>query len=333
MKVSVLLTTYNHEKWVAQAIESVLMQQTNFDYEIVIMEDASTDGTRDIAVDYQRRYPEKIRLILSEKNKCDNTNFMTAWRTSRSEYVAVLDGDDYWVSDHKLQKQADYLDTHPGFAVCFHNVTGFSEATKRMLWNYNPPDQKEVSTLEDLWAGNFIAGCSPMLRGGVFGELPEWYATAQWGDWPLLILAAQHGKIGYIDEVMGAYRVHDRGYWSGLSTFEKVAESIKFYYALSANLDLKYKDVVRIQTMIVGYSRILLQMQNERLETGIRQLASLERDLSHAHGEIRRLRKRARRLRSEVGGVERELQELRGSRAFRMIRIIGRLRTKVSGGA
>jgi glycosyltransferase involved in cell wall biosynthesis len=328
-KVSVLLTTYNHEKWIAQAIESALMQQTNFDYEVVIMEDCSTDSTRDIVIDYQRRNPDKIRLVLSEKNKCDNTNFMMAWQTSPSQYVAILDGDDFWTSAHKLQKQADYLDAHPGLALCFHNVTGFREGRKGMLWNYNPPEQKEVSTLEDLWAGNFIAGCSPMLRKGLIKEFPEWYATAQWGDWPLFILAAQHGKIRYIDEVMGAYRVHGEGYWSGLSQPERVEESIKFYESLCANLDLKYKDIVQIQTMISGYYRILRQIDNERLLTISQQRESLKDALLHKHEEARRLNKRSRRLKLQVQNLERQLQGMRKSRTYRLLRVIDRLRTKV----
>jgi glycosyltransferase involved in cell wall biosynthesis len=250
MKVSVLLTTYNHEKWIAQAIESTLMQQTNFDYEVVIMEDCSTDGTRDIVIDYQRKNPDKIRLILSKANKSHLRNIITAWQTSQSQYIAMLDGDDYWTSAHKLQKQADYLDARPEFAICFHNVAGFRDGREGMLWNYNPPDQKEVSTLEDLWRGNFIAGCSPMLRKGLIKDFPEWYATAKWGDWPLFILAAQHGKIGYIDEVMGAYRLHRGGMWSSLSKPEQEGELIRFYESLSANLDLKYKDVVLIQTVL-----------------------------------------------------------------------------------
>jgi glycosyltransferase involved in cell wall biosynthesis len=329
MKVSVLLTTYNHEKWIVQAIESTLMQQTNFDYEVVIMEDCSTDGTRDIVMDYQRKNPDKIRLILSKANKSYLRNIVTAWQTSQSQYIAMLDGDDYWTSAHKLQKQADYLDARPGFAICFHNVTGFREGREGILWNYNPPNQKEVSTLEDLWSGNFIAGCSPMLRRGLFSEFPDWYYTGRWGDWPLYILAAQHGKIGYIDEIMGAYRIHSGGMWSSLSTVERIAESIGFYKSLCANLDLKYKDFMQIQTMISGYYRIILQIHNERLQTNGQQLESLRDALSHRDEEARRLKKRTRRLKLEVQNLERQLQGVRESRTYRLLRAMDRLRTKV----
>ena len=229
-KVTVLVTTYNHEKFIAQALESVLMQRTNFSYDVVVIEDCSTDSTRRIVIDHQRAYPDKIRLVLSENNRCDNVNFCGAFLESASQYIALLDGDDYWTSAHKLQKQVDFLDAHPECALCFHNVTVFYEDGSREPWNRNPANQKEFSTLEDLWSGNFIAGCSPMIRRDLFGEFPSWYAnTGISGDWPLYLLSAQHGNIGYIDEVMGAYRIHGGGLWSSLSESRKVEEVIAFY--------------------------------------------------------------------------------------------------------
>jgi glycosyltransferase involved in cell wall biosynthesis len=330
-KVSILLTTYNHEKWIAEAIESVVMQQTTFDYEVVIIEDCSTDNTRNIVIDYQQRNPEKIRLLLSEENKNDNTNFVTAWQTSPSQYVATLDGDDYWTSAHKLQKQVDYLDARPELAICFHNVTAFREEGKKVLWNYNPPEQKDLLSLEDLWTYNFIAGCSPMLRRGLIKEFPEWYATALWGDWPLYILAAQHGKIGYIDEVMGVYRLHEGGYWSKLSKTQQLEALLKFYEDMLANLELKYKDIVQIHTMMSGYYRILLQIYYERLHNNNQQIGSLKDSLSHSHEEARRLKKRTRRLKLEVQNLERQLQGVRESRTYRLLRGIDRLRSNVFG--
>ena len=127
MKVSVHMITYNHEKFIAQAIESALMQQVDFDYEIVIGEDCSTDRTREIVVAYQQRHPDKIRLLLHEQNVGVSLNDIRVYRACRGEYVAWLEGDDYWTSPHKLQKQADFLDSHPACSACFHPVTVFFE--------------------------------------------------------------------------------------------------------------------------------------------------------------------------------------------------------------
>src|SRR5438046_9270455 len=113
MKISVIVLTYNHEKHIAQALDSVLMQETNFDYEIIIAEDCSIDRTRSIVLDFQRRNPEKVRLLLPLRNlgSAGNQIFTQAFDLAQGGYVALLDGDDYWTSPKKLQKQVDSLET------------------------------------------------------------------------------------------------------------------------------------------------------------------------------------------------------------------------------
>jgi glycosyltransferase involved in cell wall biosynthesis len=256
MKVSVLLTTYNHEKFIAEAINSVLVQEVNFDYEIIIIEDCSTDNTRDIVIDFQKRYQNKIRLVLEEKNKNDSRIWAEAIENSKSQYISLLDGDDYWTSPHKLQKQVDFLDNHPECSVCFHNVTTFYEDGSREPWNHNSNDQKEISSIEDLFERNFIAACSTMFRSGLTGKLPEWFFEMPFGDWPLHILNAQHGKIGYINEVMGRYRVHAGGAWSGLNEFQKLESLIKFYEIINAKLKFRYRK--NIMPILEGYYRQLI---------------------------------------------------------------------------
>jgi dTDP-4-amino-4,6-dideoxygalactose transaminase/glycosyltransferase involved in cell wall biosynthesis len=245
VRVSVLLTTYNHEKFIAQAIDSVLMQQTSFAFELVIIEDCSTDRTRDIVVDFRQRYPDKIRLILSESNRCDNASFVDEFLSSRGQYIASLDGDDYWTSAEKLQKQVEFLDSHPECTICFHNVVVFYEDASKQSWNRNPAEQKQFSTLEDLLAHNFIAGCSPMYRAGILDAFPDWYRTEPWADSALYILLAQHGAIGYIDEVMGAYRVHGGGLWSRLSEAQQIEATIRFYERMNARLSFAYQEPIR----------------------------------------------------------------------------------------
>lgn len=246
MKVTVLVTTYDHEKFIAQAINSLLMQETDFEYEVVIIEDYSTDRTRDIVINFQEKYPSRIRLILAEKNNNDNRAWGSEIVNCRSKYIALLDGDDYWTSSNKLQKQVDFLESHPECTICCHNATAFYEDGSQPAYDFNPPDQKEISTLDDLWTGNFIACCSAMLRGGVVSRFPDWFYPLQWGDWELYILWAQHGDIGFINEVMGAYRVHNRGLWSGLSEIQQIEQVIEFYQKMNANLDFKYDEIIRV---------------------------------------------------------------------------------------
>ena len=245
MKVTVLVGTYNHEKFIEQAVESVLMQQTDFEYEIVIMEDCSTDRTRDIVLDFHKKYRNRIRLVLAEKNENNTTAFRREILTAQGQYIALLDGDDYWTSPRKLQKQADFLDVHQECAICFHNATIFYDDNSKKPSNSNPPEQKRISTLEDLLAGNFISTCSVMFRAGLFETFPSWFDTLWSADWPLHILNAQHGKIGYINELMGAYRQHSRGMWNKLSKIQKILRVLEFYERMQVNLNFSYGGAIK----------------------------------------------------------------------------------------
>ncbi len=250
MKVSVKIITYNHEKFIAQAIDSILMQKVNFDYEIVIGEDCSTDNTRDIVIDYQKRYPDKIRLLLPEKNLGARKNSNQTLRACQGEYVAWLEGDDYWTSPHKLQKQVDFLDNHLECAMCFHATTIVYEDGGREPRNYRPPNLKKFFTLEDVLINNFIATGSVMFRGGLVVELPEEFSKLKMGDWPRHVLTAQYGKIGYIDEIMGVYRYHKGGVWTrggGWSIDDYIrmkTASLEFYEVINKYLGYKYNDIL-----------------------------------------------------------------------------------------
>lgn len=246
IKVSVLVMTYNHINFIKQALESILMQEVDFDYEIVISEDFSTDGTREIVINYQEKFPQKIRLLLSEKNLHSNEVVARGITACRGEYVALLDGDDYWTSPQKLQHQVNFLDKHPECSMCFHNATAFYEDGSKEPWNWTAENQKEFSTLEDIWLGNFIATCSTVFRNRIFGEVPAWYSFFPITDWPLHILNAEQGKIGYINENMGAYRLHRGGDYSLLSQDQKLRTTFTFYHLMNYNLGFRHNKFIKI---------------------------------------------------------------------------------------
>mgnify|MGYP002784576026 CR=1 FL=1 len=246
LKVSVLVMTYNHANFIRKTIDSVLMQQVDFNYEIVISEDFSTDSTREIVIEYQEKFPEKICLILSHKNLHSNEVVARGITACKGEYIALLDGDDYWTSPHKLQKQVDFLANHPECSMCFHNATAFYEDSSKESWIYTADYQKEMFTLEDIWLGNFIATCSTMFRNRVFGEVPTWYSYFPITDWPLHILNAEQGEIGYINEVMGAYRYHQGGDYSLLSQEQKLRTTHTFYHLMNYNLEFRHDKFIQI---------------------------------------------------------------------------------------
>lgn len=252
VKVSVLVMTYNHARFIEQALQSVLAQRTDFDFEILISEDCSTDGTRETVTGYQRAYPQKIRLLLSDRNLHSNAVVDRGIRAARGQYIALLDGDDYWIDPDKLQKQVAFLDRHTDCAICFHNAKVLDENNHQESRSWTPANQKAFSQIEDLWMGNFIPTCSTMYRNLLSNRLPEWYRSHFVSeslfitDWPLHLLHAEHGRIGYINEVMGVYRLHSGGLYSPQSEMQKLDNTFRFYRSINASFDYKYDSIIKV---------------------------------------------------------------------------------------
>lgn len=245
MKLTVLLTTYNHEEFIAQALDGVLMQRTTFEFDVVVLEDGSTDRTAAVLKAYHARFPSKIHLRLATQNRCDNVAFMDAWASADATYVALLDGDDFWTSSTKLQRQVDYLEEHQAACLCFHNVLVYN-ADSGASWLHTPPDHKPVVRVDELWKSNFIAGCSPVLRRPLVPELPSWFAISRWGDLPLYVLMAEHGEIHYLNEVMGCYRLHDQGMWSSRTEPEKLEAFLDFCRNTDTDFAARHAGPIRI---------------------------------------------------------------------------------------
>jgi glycosyltransferase involved in cell wall biosynthesis len=213
-KVSVLLLTYNHERFIGDAIEGFLIQKTNFPCELVIADDCSTDGTREVIRRYWEKHPDRIRLLLNRHNLHGGHTMTRAYQACRGQYVAYVEGDDYWTAPDKLQRQADLLDRHPDYAICFHSVMMIWDDGSRAPMLYRPARIRDRYTLRDLVEKNFIASCSVMYRRAVLDRWPAWFYSMPVGDWSQHVLHAQHGDIGYLDEPMGVYRQHRGGVYS-----------------------------------------------------------------------------------------------------------------------
>ena len=263
MKVSVAMATYQHEPFLAQAIESVLEQRTDFEFELVIGEDCSRDRTREIAQSFADRYPTRIRLLLQEKNVGVTRNLSETVAACRGKYVAWLEGDDYWTSPEKLQRQADYLDRNPDCAWCFTRADVVNESGEVVD---SPPAVRVVKpkyTLADYLTRIFQPrACTVMFRHRLFEKFPDWFYAMPTADMPLHVMNAQTGDIGFIDETMAAYRIHPGGVWSmGFRPDEWSGETreqrlrlaarmkavIGLYDAIDAHLGPPYRQLVRRQ--------------------------------------------------------------------------------------
>jgi len=157
VKVSVLLKAYNHEPFIARALASVLEQRTDFPFEIVIGEDCSTDGTRAVLLGMRDRDP-RIRLLLRDRNLGNIRNLTDTLAACRGEYVALLDGDDYWTSADKLQTQAAFLDAHPHYSSCAHNAVVVDATAQSVLGTYRPPHPSHAITLRRMLIGDRSLG-------------------------------------------------------------------------------------------------------------------------------------------------------------------------------
>lgn len=211
-KVSVFMITYNHENYIRKALDSILCQQVNFDYEIVVGEDLSSDGTRNILLEYKERYPDRFKLILHQQRMGAPTNQVITMANCTGKYIAMLEGDDYWSDEHKLQKQIDFLEANPEYVLCFHKIMIDKDGV--LTDDYLTKVPFETSLQEHLFPTNYIHTLSVVYRNNI-RRLPSWFNKALPGDYPLwLMVTNDGGKIKYLDDCMGVYRVHGTGIWT-----------------------------------------------------------------------------------------------------------------------
>ncbi len=211
--VSVCMITYNHEHYIKQALEGVLMQQGKFRTELILSNDASTDGTDKMI---RENWPDTSSITLRYTNHPSNIgmipNFKYALEQCTGSYIAICEGDDYWTDPLKLQKQVDFLEQNSLFTLCFHNVAVYDENTKTITRDLITRSVTEITTLKDLAKGNYIHTPSVMLRNTFF--LPDWFENVYLGDWSLYMIAVGNKKIKKIEETMAVYRVSDGAAWS-----------------------------------------------------------------------------------------------------------------------
>lgn len=239
-KLSICMITYNHEAFIAQAIESVLMQQTDFNYELVIGEDCSTDSTREIVVDYHKRYPDKIKLLLNENNLGAMQNFVQTIKACTGKYIALLEGDDYWTDPLKLQKQVDFLEANPEYSLCFHNaIIEYEDGSPNKL--FANLEEREYSGYEVF--DNWLAATNSWMFRNSF-KMPDYFSKIIFGDIALLMTIAENGKLYCINDTMSVYRRHSSQTTNFYTKSMHIA-LIKQYELMSKFYKNKYDKIIR----------------------------------------------------------------------------------------
>lgn len=231
-KVSIVMLTYNHSKFIAQAIESVLSQETNFSYEILIGEDESQDGTRGICQKYADRYPDKIKLFLRKRAEVrlifgkpnGSYNWFETLNAATGKYIAYLEGDDYWVTKDKLQKQIDFLESNPEYSGSCHKSIVLDEDTQ-VFKDYRS-EIKSILNVKDVVSidAPFHPSSFVFKREFVF-PLPSWLINMSSGDMALFQIVAHHGPIKGFSDVVSCYRKH-----AGGITSSKYDNRLKFIF-------------------------------------------------------------------------------------------------------
>ena len=211
--VSVLCITYNHERYIRKAIESFLNQKTTFSFEIVIHDDCSTDGTRKILADYAKKYPDIIVLILQNENQYSKGRnvIQLAQNVCRGRYIAICEGDDYWVDVNKIQLQGEFLDLNPKYSMVFCNsflqFDDDSSFSKQVFCNLN----KSSFNLHDIIAKDWFIPTQSIMYRKIAMRFQPWFNYAHSVDYSMQLILASEGDIYYINRPMSVYRVHKGG--------------------------------------------------------------------------------------------------------------------------
>ena len=232
--VSVFNWAYNHAGFIRASIDSILMQETTFPVEIIIHDDASTDGTTEIIREYESKYPQLFRNIIQTENQWSQNKSVVApmFIAPRGELIALAHGDDYWNSGNKLQVQVNYLLKNSSCSCCFHLAHVVNAAGTTVEICSFRPNRNSYKTKECLLElGKQYATNSMLFRRTALSTTPQWMRE-EFSDAFMELQLSRHGSIDFIDLTLSSYRIHESGVWSRLSHEQRLREQLRRYKML-----------------------------------------------------------------------------------------------------
>ncbi len=243
-KLSVCIVTYNQENFISQTLDSVLSQKTNFPYEVIIGDDGSTDNTPKVILEYKEKYPEIVKPILKEKNLLlqGKNNYLETVEKCSGEYIAYLDGDDFWCDENKLQKQVDFLDNNPDYSLVGHDFYVIKQEEdykifhKRNEEHFADEKYKDYRTfdLNNLFDPFLLISLSVVYRRELFDiEKYKKYKLKYFKDIVLFVDLLLKGKGAILNQCMGVYRISNSGIWSLKGKLEKELSNTYAFYTIS----------------------------------------------------------------------------------------------------
>lgn len=220
--VSVAMLAYDHEEFIRQALDSILMQKIDFSLKVVIADDCSTDKTREILLEYQKKYPDIFKLVFQKKNLRHIQNNLDLYRNLEGKYVAVLEGDDYWTDPNKLQKQIDFLEANPNYSFCCHNNSiSVFETGEISLRNDKDYPESDID-LKAILIKRIFASGTLVYRTSALTQVTIYMISRLFNfDYALVVLLAEQGAGRYFPDNMAVYRKHEGGVWTGIKDAEQ----------------------------------------------------------------------------------------------------------------
>ncbi len=242
--VSVCVQTYQHENYIKKCLDSILEQQTVFDFEVLVGEDASTDKTREICIEYAKRYPDKVRLFLHSRENnvkiagspTGRFNMVYNFLQANGVYIALCEGDDYWEDSEKLQKQFDFMEANKDCSVSFtaalyKNENDDSKSFIKRPINFS--NNRSYTIRETIHkAGDFMPTPTIFFRTEYAKQLPEWFFNSPIGDMPLSLFLGTKGNFGYQDFIGSVHLIEATSSWTASMTFKKRRKIVQGVLAL-----------------------------------------------------------------------------------------------------
>lgn len=262
LMVSIKCLTYNHGKFIRETLEGFVMQKTNFRFEAIVHDDASTDNTAEIIREYSEKYPDIIIPIYETENqysKKDGSLQRIMDEACNGKYIAFCEGDDYWTDPYKLQRQVDFLETHPDYVMCSHFYREYVENEKYMCTYVKPFLSENSFSLYDYIEGKWFAQPLTVIYRKSAFNIEEYLKYGMFYDVTLFYMLLKKGKCRLIPETMAVYRIHNSGVWSRLNDQEKNFLEIKQRLAIYETEKNEISVDFILNTMLQrGYSRFLL---------------------------------------------------------------------------
>ncbi|MBU2260231.1 glycosyltransferase, partial [Patescibacteria group bacterium] len=259
--VSICCITYNHEKYIEEAIESFLMQKVNFPIEIIIHDDASTDGTQEIIKKYTNRDKRIVPVLRQENIKSTGVIMMPiVLKYARGKYVAICEGDDFWTDPYKLQKQFDLMEDNPEYSACCHAVQKSYYKNKKASGVYRQAKKDKVFLPEE-WFKLTSMQTSLFFRREYINKLPDWVVNAPIGGVVLRLFLSQQGKFAYINQIMSSYRVEVPNGWTQqirtnpFKDYNYNKGMVKMYDEFDKYTNYKYSEIINLKQLILLLSQ------------------------------------------------------------------------------